>query len=74
LKADRAIAVLHHVPHGWDCGILFDLSTKTLRCGDLFTQPRANMPPVTETEVLAASEGMRGMMDYYAHAPAPRRS
>ena len=57
-----------HVPHGWDCGILFDLSTKTLLCGDLFTQPGANMPPVTESEVLTASEGMREMMDYYAHA------
>jgi flavorubredoxin len=57
-----------HVPHGWDCGILFDVSTKTLLCGDLFTQPGANMPAVTESEVLTASEGMRGMMDYYAHA------
>jgi flavorubredoxin len=57
-----------HVPHGWDCGILFDLSTQTLFCGDLFTQPGGNVPPVTETEVLSASEGMRGMMDYYAHA------
>jgi len=57
-----------HVPHGWDCGILFDASTKTLLCGDLFTQPGAKMPPVTESEVLTASEGMRGMMDYYAHA------
>jgi flavorubredoxin len=57
-----------HVPHGWDCGILFDLSTKTLFCGDLFTQPGANMSPVTESEVLTASEAMRGMMDYYAHA------
>ena len=57
-----------HVPHGWDCGVLFDLSTKTLLCGDLFTQPGANMPAVTESEVLTASEGMRGMMDYYAHA------
>ena len=57
-----------HVPHGWDCGILFDLSTKTLLCGDLFTQPGANMPAVTESEILTASEGMRGMMDYYAHA------
>jgi flavorubredoxin len=26
-----------HVPHGWDCGVLFDLSTRTLLCGDLFT-------------------------------------
>ena len=57
-----------HVPHGWDCGILFDLSTGTLLCGDLFTQPGANLPPVTESEVLTASEGMRGMMDYYAHS------
>jgi len=23
-----------HVPHGWDCGVLFDLSTETLPCGD----------------------------------------
>ena len=57
-----------HVPHGWDCGILFDSSTQTLLCGDLFTQAGAGMPPVTESEVLTASEGMRGMMDYYAHA------
>jgi hypothetical protein len=54
-------------PHGWDCGILFDASTKTLLCGDLFTQPGADMPPVTESEVFSASERMRGMMDYYAH-------
>ena len=57
-----------HVPHGWDCGILFDVSTKTLLCGDLFTQPGGNLPPVTESEVLTASEAMRGLMDYYAHA------
>jgi flavorubredoxin len=57
-----------HVPHGWDCGILFDQSTKTLLCGDLFTQPGADMPPVTESEVLSASEALRGMLDYYAHA------
>jgi len=57
-----------HVPHGWDCGVLFDHSTATLMCGDLFTQPGATAPPVTESEILSASEGMRGMMDYYAHA------
>jgi flavorubredoxin len=57
-----------HIPHGWDCGILLDVSTDTLFCGDLFTQPGANMPAVTESEILTASEGMRGMMDYYAHA------
>ena len=57
-----------HVPHGWDCGVLFDHSTGTLLCGDLFTQPGSSNPPVTESEVLSSSESMRGMMDYYAHA------
>lgn len=59
-----------HVPHGWDCGVLFDQATGTLLCGDLLTQPGGTVAPVTESgaAVLAASEGMRGMMDYYAHA------
>jgi flavorubredoxin len=25
-----------HVPHGWDAGVLYDRTTKTLFCGDLF--------------------------------------
>src|SRR3954447_3495640 len=57
-----------HVPHGLGCGALHDHSTATLMYGDLFTQPGATPPPVTESEILSASEGMRGMMDYYAHA------
>jgi flavorubredoxin len=57
-----------HVPHGWDCGVLFDHSTGTLMCGDLFTQPGAAPPPVTESEILSSSETMRNMLDYYAHA------
>lgn len=57
-----------HIPHGWDCGVLFDQSTNTLLCGDLFTQPGSKMPAVTETEILTSSEAMRGMMDYYAHS------
>jgi len=57
-----------HVPHGWDCGVLFDQTTSTLLCGDLFTQAGAETPAVTESEILTASEGMRGMLDYYAHA------
>ena len=27
-----------HTPHGWDAGVLFEESTRTLLCGDLFTQ------------------------------------
>jgi flavorubredoxin len=27
-----------HTPHGWDAGVLYEESTETLMCGDLFTQ------------------------------------
>jgi hypothetical protein len=61
------------VPHGWDCGVLFDRTTGTLLCGDLFTQPGAETPPVTESEILTASEAMRKPMEYYAHSTKTAR-
>lgn len=57
-----------HVPHGWDCGVLFDKSSGTLLCGDLFTQGGSDTPPVTESEILSASEATRKPLDYFAHA------
>jgi flavorubredoxin len=56
-----------HVPHGWECGHLFETATSTLLCGDLFTQSGAQHPSVTETDVLEPSEAMREKFDYYAH-------
>lgn len=61
-----------HVPHGWDCGFLFERRTRTLLCGDLFTQAGSGDPPLTERDVLGPSEAMRAAMDYYAHAPHTR--
>jgi len=61
-----------HVPHGWDCGFLFERRTRTLLCGDLFTQAGAAGPPHTEGDILGPSEAMRAAMDYYAHGPATR--
>jgi flavorubredoxin len=61
-----------HSPHGWDCGYLGELSTRTLFCGDLFTQTGADHPPVTESEILGPSEEMRAAMDYFAHGPGTR--
>jgi flavorubredoxin len=58
-----------HVPHGWECGLMFDTHTKTLLCGDLFTQGGAGKAPVTESDILGPSEAFRSHMDYYAHAP-----
>src|SRR5262252_2149865 len=42
-----------HLPHNWECGYLFETSTRTLLCGDLFTHAGgAELLPLTETEVL----------------------
>jgi hypothetical protein len=62
-----------HVPHGWDCGYLGELTTRTLLCGDLFTQPGADNPPLAERDILGPSEAMRGAMDYFSHHPATRQ-
>ncbi len=58
-----------HVPHGWDCGFLADQTTRTLFCGDLFTQFGSDHPVVTSDDILESSEGSRRALDYYAHSP-----
>jgi len=58
-----------HMPHGWDCGLMMDLTTRTFFCGDLFTQGGAGETALTESDILAPSEAFRAPMDYYAHAP-----
>jgi flavorubredoxin len=57
-----------HTPHNWENGFLMEEATGTLFCGDLFTQPGADTPPVTEDDILGPSEAMREALDYYAHA------
>ena len=61
-----------HLPHGWETGYLFDATTRTLLCGDLFTQGGANHAPTTEGEILGPSEEFRKMMDYYSHTKHAR--
>ncbi|MCW5632567.1 MAG: MBL fold metallo-hydrolase [Rubrivivax sp.] len=58
-----------HVPHGWDCGLLMDVTTSTFFCGDLFTQGGRGEQALTESDILGPSEAFRQPMDYYAHAP-----
>jgi flavorubredoxin len=61
-----------HLPHAWDCGYLFESTTKTLLCGDLFTQGGDEHEPFTEADILGPSEDMRKNMDYFAHSPDTR--
>ena len=57
-----------HVPHGWENGFLFERTTRTLFCGDLFTQGGDTHEPLSE-DILETSEQMRAGMDYFAHGP-----
>ena len=59
-----------HVPHGWECGFMMELDTRTLLCGDLFTQDGSGATPITESDILGPSEQMRQAMDYYSHTPS----
>ena len=58
-----------HMPHGWDCGLMMEMSTRTFLCGDLFTQGGPGETPLTESDILAPSEAFRAPMDYFAHSP-----
>jgi flavorubredoxin len=60
-----------HVPHGWENGFLFEQSTRTLFCGDLFTQPGHEHEPLADA-ILDTSETMRASMDYFAHGANTR--
>ncbi|TJZ55691.1 MBL fold metallo-hydrolase [Streptomyces piniterrae] len=40
-----------HVPHNWEARVLYEETTRTLLCGDLFTHV-GNGPPVTEDDLV----------------------
>jgi hypothetical protein len=50
----RAIAT-PHVPHGWEAQVLFDETTRTLFCGDLFTQVGESAAIVHDSDVVGAA-------------------
>ena len=58
-----------HMPHGWDCGLMMETSTRTFLCGDLFTQGGTGEIPLTESDILGPSEEFRAPLDYFAHSP-----
>jgi flavorubredoxin len=46
-----------HIPHGWDAHVLFEETTGTLFCGDLFTRFGESEPNTNEDLVEAALDG-----------------
>jgi len=50
-----------HLPHGWDAGVLFEQTQRTLLCSDLFHQT-GDMEALTESDVVGRSH--RAMREY----------
>jgi flavorubredoxin len=61
-----------HLPHGWEAGLMMEESSRTLMCGDLFTQGGGDNPAITENDILGPSEAFRKQMDYFAHTQNTR--
>jgi flavorubredoxin len=57
-----------HTPHGWDAGVMFEESTGTLLCGDLFTQ-LGDGPALTDRDVVGPSIAAEDLFQYSALAP-----
>jgi len=57
-----------HLPHGWETGFLMDTRTRTLFCGDLFTQGGIGAAALTSDDILENREAFRKPMDYFSHS------
>jgi flavorubredoxin len=57
-----------HVPHGWEAGVFFEETSKTLLCGDLFSHP-GNGPAVTETELVGPAMEAETMFGFSSLSP-----
>jgi flavorubredoxin len=57
-----------HTPHGWDAGVVYEESTRTLLCGDLFTQ-LGNGPALTENDVVGPAIAAEDMFKYSSLNP-----
>jgi len=50
-----------HLPHGWDAGVMFEETNKTLLCSDLFHQ-NGNLIAITDKDILGAHKS--SMLNY----------
>jgi flavorubredoxin len=58
-----------HVPHSWDCGFLFEETSRALLCGDLFTHGGAAVEPLVTDTLVERGEPFRQALDYFSHGP-----
>ncbi|TMJ02703.1 MAG: MBL fold metallo-hydrolase [Alphaproteobacteria bacterium] len=57
-----------HTPHGWDAGVMYEETTGTLLCGDLFTQ-LGDGPALTDRDVVGPAIAGEDVFNYSALSP-----
>jgi flavorubredoxin len=57
-----------HTPHGWDAGVMYEESTGTLLCGDLFTQ-FGNEPALADGDIVGPAIAAENVLSYSALNP-----
>ena len=62
-----------HIPHGWDAGVVYEESTGTLLCGDLFAQV-GNAPAVTSGDVVGPAIATEDMFRASSLHPSTGRT
>lgn len=58
-----------HVPHGWEAGLVYEETTGTLLCGDLFTQ-YGEAPAASESDIVGPAIAGEDIANYSALNPA----
>lgn len=58
-----------HIPHGWEAGVLYEETTGTLLCGDLFTQ-LGDGPALTERDVVGPAIAAEDLFGYSSLNPS----
>src|SRR4029079_10585802 len=61
-----------HTPHGWEAGVLYEESTKTLLCGDLFTQ--LGNEATTEGDIVGPAIAAEDIFKYSSLCPGMGRT
>lgn len=57
-----------HTPHGWDAGVLYEETTGTLMCGDLFTQ-LGDGPALTQSDIVGPAIKGEDLFRYSSLSP-----
>jgi flavorubredoxin len=62
-----------HIPHGWEAGVLYEESSGTLLCGDLFTQT-GNAPALTSGDIVGPALAAEDLFHFSSLHPSTGRT